>query len=497
MSDSPEDKADARERESTIEQSGSTPSGLPSISENFARKFRATHALRARQNLEYSLSDEPDTKGAFQTPPPPTDFGLRVGANVAAPYGTTRPLPTQPATTFPATSAITATWTPICSLIATATTLSVALASLPDAVDAFGTLATAFSFNAVHALEMAMRRASLCNDLGWKQAATVKAIDFSNVDSTWDSMEDALTHITTVCSAWADTPSPHLPLHSDLFAHVKEVANSLIVALVNLDPRKIQVEAADLIVVLTLLSVIPPPTSPATAGPTIEEIHAHSGSVSSIASRLGMSSAVTSTTLISVVCALLPVDIFAADFLTWNKTTHHTLVAFVSTFSKVHPDLHAAIAKLPTMMGPDARVAVVQAHDTMDSMFGSGLQPVFIMAVMIFVIVTANSPRRALFQTILQYYLVLEVDALQLLRAAVTDAAAWEELCMVSASCAVSHTRETPGYRRLSYQHNLAGFADEWFTLLELIVAAICTSCQPSGQSEVAARRLPHMPGCR
>ena len=480
--DSPDGEADAQERSLTIEQSGPRRSGTtPSTPSGFLIPPQFQSRPAATRELSFT-----DAK--------PKAVGTRPTALTAGSF-----LPT--ASPVPHTDPI-ALWTPICSQLTHAISLALIISILPSCISALSLTAAAQSFTVFSVLDASYRRAQMCAQYGWAQYPAFKIINFSAKVShsasdplsplPWgsaDTVAQVIDSILAECCVWASVPN-NVPTESEITAHISAAAAALMAALTNRNTAAVQTELGDLILLMVLLKAIdktmPSTTDTGLSTPTRDAIWANSGTSRAFLARLG-STAMNPSTLVTVVCALLPVPQFAPSLSLWHKVNHHTLTAFVATFKKHHSELYTSIALIPTLSGAAARGALMENFEAMFGLFGTGLHEAFIIGVFVFILTTAPSTRKAFLNMILQYYLVLDNYNVALLEAAVEDPTSWRHLCATSPAPALTDTHMTAGYLRLSYSHNLEDFTENWRVLLDIMARALIAAY--SGKSELSELR--------
>ena len=344
-------------------------------------------------------------------------------------------------------------------------------------------------------MEAALQRAELCSNLGWHKASQVEAlVDPMDLRSSrWNDMASALPAVQRACVAIVAT-GLHIPKTSDMVAMVHTLAEELQHQLSIEDIHGAAMSVASLVVMVTLISALPTAVA-AVSKPTKDDIWAAPRKPHRFLSRLD-GSRVHPQNLCSVVVSALPVSLLAPDLYQWHKTTHNTIPAVVATFAKHYPEVYAAIGAIPGLQSADAiREAFTMQYEAVFSLFGDSVMEGFMVAMFVFIIVNASSVHRDYLRLILQYYLVLPLGHLSLLRDAVQDRVEWGHLVHLyseSLVAATINTLDTPGAARLSFNSSPSSYGDAWIELMELFLAALTSAHRPTSDiSSLVSRLMP------
>ena len=256
--------------------------------------------------------------------------------------------------------------------------------------------------------------------------------------------------------------------------------------------------------VSTLLNNLPPPSQPqqppsAAAAASVPMTDAMKQRLwaASDAGQKALSSLHGSTTriadsasLIMIVTALLPVNIFAPDYSMWKNMPTATIPVFVMTMKSYLPDLFAQICAVTTMQGSECKTALQSVTAALFGTFGERVHSAFLYAVMLYIWCSNDSHKSDLvFSILMEYMASPDANLQRVLTNAKSAYTTGVSAAVMATQFTYASMSVTPGYRRLDYKMAIDTFTNEWHFLWE----CACASMAQSVTTTTPAQALQHI----
>ena len=196
------------------------------------------------------------------------------------------------------------------------------------------------------------------------------------------------------------------------------------------------------------------------------------------------------------ICVLLPIDIFAPNYVLWNKCPISSLAIFVDTMKKVHPAAYAEIVAVTKLKGDECRDAMRAITTKLFGMFGNQVHTTLIYAAMIFVWSQDDSTvKDQMFSMLLNYARTNDGSLGGFKTKSAEFYSAPFQSTDMSTTFMANDLYTTDAWSRLSYERNPTGFAAHWQYLWEAAIAVVCKQPQPTTVKEAMKRiSLDHFP---
>ena len=197
------------------------------------------------------------------------------------------------------------------------------------------------------------------------------------------------------------------------------------------------------------------------------------------------------------ICSLITTAQFAQRLQKLDKCYSNNVPGFVSALQTKHPGMYSAFTAVLGLTGSEARKTFMAAFDGLLAVFGGSAQSLFLVASAVWIMLSAESDKSAFLSMVLQAFLWTPMDEMELVRAAVTNSAAWSSLFATSATWIIRDVRGSPGYKRLNPAsavtvEDAKRCVTAWNELLMVLLSAISYS---AGGPEIRALKVQLTPG--